>query len=107
MILLNQSYENTETEITINKVDDSTVSLALKHGTSCKYDIGFSSVKMNSASSFTLNEVNFIKFCNKKISGTGTYTNNNISIFAVVVSDNTAMSCCADSIVNVTISASK
>lgn len=74
-------------EITVNKIDNSTVSLTLHNG---YFDYAFTNVKMNSATSFTLNEYTQSGLCQTntvyedasiKISGSGTGSNNNISVF--------------------------
>jgi len=81
------------TNIVVNKVDNSTVSITLVTGTgSGKYDVGFPNVTMNSASSFTLNAVTQdggTCIGIETFSGTGTTSNNNISLFITVTGTGT------------------
>lgn len=89
-------YVGSNVEITVNKIDNSTVSVLVKPKDYC-YDkgLGFTNVKMNSETSFTLNEITYnVSSCSKKISGTGTASGNNISVFATIVTDNLGLTCC-------------
>lgn len=74
-------------EIVVNKIDNSTVTITLQNG---YFDYAFTNVKMNTATSFTLNEYTQNGWCENsqaaeeatvKASGTGTASNNNISLF--------------------------
>lgn len=75
-------------EIVVNKIDNSTVSMTIKNG---YFDYAFTNVKMNSATSFTLTPYSFNSGCfisssqhvdaTTTVSGTGTASNNNISVF--------------------------
>ncbi len=89
-------------EIVVNKIDNSTVSITLQNG---YFDYAFTNVKMNTATSFTLNQYTKNSYCYSQISpeeatltisGTGTASNNNISLF---ISENTAgnTGTCSDS----------
>jgi len=103
------TYTNaaTSTLITVNKIDYNTVSISLKHDPSCEYTVGFTSVKMNTKNSFTLNDVTRPSSgCgNESYTGTGTHSGNNISIFALLIRDQQSNTCCGNK--NFSISASK
>jgi hypothetical protein len=83
-------YTNTasNTEITVNKIDDKTVSIAIVTGSgSGALSVAFSSVTLNSETAFTLNEVSQNgAVCNgtETFNGTGTASNGNISVFMTV-----------------------
>lgn len=81
------------TNIVVNKVDNSTVSITLVTGTgSGKYDVAFPNVTMNSANAFNLNSVtqNGGTCIGTEIfSGTGTTSNNSISLFITVIGTGT------------------
>lgn len=71
-------YTNGNTTITVNKVDNSTVAIALEDGYIAPT---FASTKMNSKTSFTLNDVTQNDGVTKReFSGSGTYSSNNIII---------------------------
>lgn len=98
-------------EITVNKIDDNTVTLTLQNS---YFDYAFTNVKMNSATSFSLNELNKSGICytssstssaNVKITGTGTGSNSNISVFVTETVTATSGSCTETN--NYTFSASK
>ena len=83
-------YTNTteSTEIIVNKVSNTSVSISITTGSgSGQYSVAFPTATMNSSTSFTLNPVTQDgTYCSgtEKFSGTGTYTNNNISLFLTV-----------------------
>jgi hypothetical protein len=69
-------------DITVNKVDDKTVTIAVDEAAGGEY--AFTSVKMNSETSFNLNSITISgRHCDgqETISGTGTVSGNNISLF--------------------------
>jgi hypothetical protein len=67
-------------EVTVNRIDDTHVSISAT--TSAWYTLGFSNVTMNSATTFTLNSIQEQACPNNTIlSGTGTASNNNITLF--------------------------
>jgi hypothetical protein len=78
-------YTNTSdnTDITVNKIDATHVSIALSSGTgSGHYTMSFTSVTMNSATAFTLNATSDNNYYyDETWTGTGTYSGNNISLF--------------------------
>ncbi len=90
------SYTNTatNTNIVVNKVDDTTVSISLTTGSgSGEYDIAFASTTMNTETSFTLNTVVEQQTgCNgiHTWDGTGTYSSGNISLFMTRVASSTS-----------------
>ncbi len=83
---------STNTDIVVNKIDNSKVSITLSSGSgSGAYDVAFSSVTMNSATAFTLNTVTqngAVCIGTETFSGTGTHSGNNISLFMTVVGTN-------------------
>ncbi|MFN8278541.1 MAG: hypothetical protein U0T84_13765 [Chitinophagales bacterium] len=97
-------------EITVNKVDDKTVSIAVEQASSASY--AFTKVTMNSETAFTLNTITIPgRFCDgtETISGTGTVSGGNISLFYSVNSTSTSGSpyACTAGIESVVLSASK
>ncbi len=104
-------YNSSSVEITVNKVDKSTVSMLVSPISSgCYYNgFAFTNVKMNSASSFTLNETNHDgPSCKKTAKGTGTVSGNNITLFMNLETDNTnSIFCCNVKNENLNYSASK
>ena len=79
------------TDIVVNKVDDTTVSISLSSGSgSGAYSIAFPTVTMNSETTFTLNEITASGSCVGiyMYSGTGTHSGNNISLFLTRVGSN-------------------
>lgn len=97
-------------DITVNKVDDNTVTIAVDEAAGGEY--AFTSVKMNSATSFNLNSVSISgRHCDgqETISGTGTVSGSNISLFYTVVSTGVLGSpyTCSTGTYQETISASK
>ena len=82
----------TSTDIVVNKINESTVSIALTTGTgSGQYNVAFSSVTMNSETAFTLNSVTqdgAACIGEETFTGTGTHSENNISLFLTVVGSN-------------------
>lgn len=83
--------------IIVNKIDNSTVSITIHNG---YFDYAFSNVKMNSSTSFTLNEYSVSSWCtnvdddtNIKNSGTGTASNDNISVFVTEMSTSNSGNC--------------
>jgi len=77
----------TNTDIVVNKVDDTTVSIALTTGSGSGYlSVAFPDVDMTSATAFTLNTVTGSD-CGgtATYSGTGTSSNGNISLFITIV----------------------
>jgi hypothetical protein len=83
---------STNTTIVVNKIDDTKVSITLNTGSgSGTYDVAFTSVTMNSETSFTLNTVTqdgAVCIGKETFSGTGTHSGNNISLFMTVVGTN-------------------
>lgn len=83
---------STNTDIVVNKIDNSKVSITLTSGSgSGSYDVAFSSVTMNSANAFTLNSVTEDGdgcIGKETFTGTGTHSGNNISLFMTVVGTN-------------------
>ena len=72
---------NENATIVVNKIDNNTVSITLE---SPYWDIAFTNVEMNSATAFTMTEFTRTgEGCDgqEKISGTGTSSNDNISLF--------------------------
>lgn len=75
-------------EIIVNKIDNSTVSITLQNG---YFDYAFTNVKMNSTNSFTMTPYSRDGECwdsqsnyfpaTETVSGSGTSSNNNISMF--------------------------
>lgn len=77
-------YTNSQgEEVTVNRIDDTHVSISAYHAFSILGPMGFTNVTMNSANSFTLNSISPYTGCpnNVVVSGTGTASNNNISLF--------------------------
>ncbi|MDZ4844819.1 MAG: hypothetical protein SH857_04635 [Chitinophagales bacterium] len=83
------THSSNNTDIVVNKVDNTTVSITLDTGSgSGAYDVAFSSATMNSANAFTLNTVTqngAVCSGDETFSGTGTHSGNNISLFMTVV----------------------
>ena len=82
-------YTNTSdnTEIFVNKIDDNTVSITMSTGSgSGSYNIAWPSATMKSKNSFTMDAVEGNTGCQgtEMFSGTGTYSNNNISLFITI-----------------------
>lgn len=79
----------TNTDIVVNKVDDTTVSIALSTGSgSGAYSVAFPDVDMTSATAFTLNPVTVNHVAcggTGTYSGSGTASNGNISLFMTEV----------------------
>lgn len=97
-------------ELTINKVDDKTVSIAVQEAGSVQY--AFTKVMMNSETTFTLNSISIAgRFCdgNEAIGGTGTVSGGNISLFYTVNSTGTSGSpyACSNGTRSEVLSASK
>ena len=75
------------TDITVNKIDDTHVSIQLEtHCSSSTYSVAFTNVTMNTATSFTLNSVIGDDYCgpDQTYSGTGTHSGDNISLFITI-----------------------
>lgn len=85
----------TNTSITVNRIDDKTVSIDLTTGSgSGSYAVAFSSVTMTSETAFTLNEVSqdgAVCIGTETFTGTGTASNGNISLFLTVVGTSTSL----------------
>lgn len=81
------------TDIVVNKVDDTHISITLSTGSgSGSYSVAFPSATMTSANAFTLNTVtqNGASCIGEETySGTGTHTGNNISLFMTIVGTGT------------------
>jgi hypothetical protein len=101
------------TEITVNKVSNTSVSISLTTGTgSGRFTVAFTNTTMNSTTSFTLNTVDRNSaLCDgtESITGTGTSTGNNISLFIKDDVKGTlgSISACPNFIRNVNVSATK
>lgn len=85
------------TDITVNKIDDTHVSIQFSTGNgSTNYSSAFANVLMNSATSFTLGTATGTDGCGRILTGTGTYSNNNISMFLTKDDPTNGVGSCGD-----------